>query len=98
METANTMYDSVRNADKMRVTGIAAFSIHKLKDVPLMVHGDPIDKHSPYALYKDLIKDCRKYDIPLSFSMKQNYEKFYNIVLVGEDALEFFRDVCEDVG
>ncbi len=72
------------------------FSIYKLKDVPLMVHGDPIDKHSPYALYKDLIKDCRKYEIPLSFSMKRNSEKFYNIVLVGEDALKFFKDVCGD--
>lgn len=64
--------------------------IQNIKNTPIMIHGDPLDKHSPYALYKDLIDDCHKYDIPLTLSFKRNSGQFYNIVLVGEEAFEFF--------
>lgn len=63
----------------------------RLKGTPLMIHGDPLDKHSPYTLYKDLIEDCRKYDIPLTLNLKRNTGPFYNIVLVGEEVFEFFK-------
>lgn len=71
-------------------------SIAKLKDVPMMIYGDPLDKHSPYQGYKDLIDDCHKYDIPLALTLKRNSGQFYNIVLVGEEMFEFFHRVCEE--
>ena len=64
--------------------------INKLKNVPMFIHGDPVDKHSPYSIYKDLIDDCKRYDIPLTLSFKLNSGKYYNVVLVGEEALDFF--------
>lgn len=66
-------------------------SISRLAGVPMMIHGDPIDVHSPYILYKDLVDDCRRYDIPLTLSLKRNSGKYYNVVLVGEEAFEFFK-------
>lgn len=65
--------------------------INKLKNVPMFIHGDPVDKHSPYSIYKDLIDDCKRYDIPLTLSFKLNSGKYYNVVLVGEEALDFFE-------
>ncbi len=65
--------------------------ISNITGIPVMIHGDPTDKHSPYILYQDLISDCRKHNIPLTLSVKRNSEKFYNVVLVGEEACEFFR-------
>lgn len=66
--------------------------LSRLKGTPMMIHGDPFDRHSPYVLYKDLIDDCRKYGIPLTLSMKRNTGPFYNIVLVGEEVFEFFKN------
>lgn len=66
-------------------------SIAKLHGIPMMIHGDPIDHHSPYGLYKDLVDDCHRHGIPLTFSLKRNSGKFYNVQLVGEEAFEFFR-------
>ena len=68
--------------------------IHRLRGIPMMIHGDPLDRHSPYTLYEDLINDCYKYDIPLSFSLKRNSGLFYNIVLVGNEAFSFFKKQC----
>ena len=65
--------------------------IQNLKHTPMLIHGDPTDTHSPYAIYKDLIDACEKYDIPLTVSLKRNSERFYNVVLVGEEAFDFFR-------
>ena len=65
-------------------------SIKNLKRTPMLIHGDPIDTHSPCSLYKDLIEDCQKRDIPLTLSIKRNSGQFYNVVLVGEEALDFF--------
>ena len=67
------------------------FFLQNLKSVPIFLHGDPIDRHSPYSIYKDLIDDCRKYDIPLTLSLKRNSGKYYNIVLAGEEAFSFFK-------
>ena len=68
--------------------------IYKLKGIPMMIHGDPLDEHSPYILYEDLINDCHKYDIPLSFSLKRNSGQFYNVILVGNEAFSFFKKQC----
>lgn len=67
-------------------------NINKLRHMPIMVHGDPTDTHSPLSLYKELIDDARKYKLPLHLSMKRNSGQFYNVVLVGEEAFDFFKD------
>lgn len=67
--------------------------IKKLKGKPLFIHYDPLDTHSPYKLFEKLIKDCNKYNIPLTVSVKRNSGKFYNVNLVGEEAMEFFSGI-----
>ncbi len=66
--------------------------IGRLKGVPMLIHGDPVDTHSPYGIYRDLVDDCRRYGIPLTLSMKRNSGRYYNVVLVGEEAFEFFNN------
>ena len=61
-----------------------------LAGTPIMLFADPYDKHTPYSVYSDLISDCKKFNIPLTFSQKINTELLYNAVLVGEEAFEFF--------
>lgn len=70
--------------------------IGKLKRTPIFIHGDPLDGHSPYYMYKDLIDDCHKYNIPLTLSFKRNSGKFYNVVLVGEEAIGYFNMLNTD--
>lgn len=65
--------------------------INRLSGIPMFIQGDPLDSHSPYTLYKDLIVDCQKYSIPLIFSLKRNSGQYYNVVLVGEEAFDFFK-------
>lgn len=76
---------SMRHAPKL---GMA-----KLAGVPMMICGDPTDRHSPISMYRNLIEDCEKYDIPLTLLLKRNAGKAYNVELVGEDALEFFSTI-----
>lgn len=57
----------------------------------MLIHGDPVDTHSPYGIYRDLVDDSRRYGIPLTLSMKRNSGRYYNVVLVGEEAFEFFK-------
>ena len=64
--------------------------IKELKHIHMFIHGDPIDSHSPYGFYKDLVGDCNRLNIPLTFSLKRNSGQYYNVVLVGEEALDFF--------
>ena len=61
-----------------------------LAGMPIMLFADPFDKHTPYQVYGDLINDCHKYNIPLTFSQKINTELLYNAVVVGEEAFDFF--------
>lgn len=65
--------------------------IKKLRHMPMFIHGDPVDGHSPCIIYKDLVDDCRKHNIPLTLSIKRNSGQYYNVELVGEDAFNFFR-------
>lgn len=64
--------------------------LERLKDIPIFVHGDPFDTHSPYSVYKDLVSDCHRKGLPLTLSIKRNSGRAYNVVLTGEEAMEFF--------
>lgn len=66
--------------------------LKNLKGTPIMVHYDPLDRHSPYEMFKNLISDCKKADVPLTISVKRNSGVYYNVVLTGEEAFEFFKD------
>lgn len=61
-----------------------------LRHMPVMIHYDPLDTHSPYEIFADLVTDCRKNHIPLTLSVKRNSGMFYNVILVGEEVMDFF--------
>lgn len=61
-----------------------------LAGMPIMIHADPFDKHTPYRVYADLVTDCKKYGIPLTYSLKRNTELLYNAVVAGKEAFDFF--------
>lgn len=65
-------------------------SIAKLKRVPILVVGDPVDGHSPVSMYKDLVTDARGNCLDLKLLLKRNSGRYYNVCLVGEDAFDFF--------
>lgn len=66
-------------------------NLRNLHDMPIMIHYDPLDEHSPYYQFKDLIKDCKKEGIPLTISVKRNSGELYNVTLAGEEAFEFYK-------
>lgn len=90
---AIALYAPAYQSSNQEATKALRHDIAKLKGMPLFIHGDPIDGHSPYRLYKDLVADCRKHRIPLTLSMKRNSGKFYNVTLVGEEAFGFFASM-----
>ena len=69
--------------------------IDNLRGIPLMIHYDPLDGHSPTGTLKKLIADCKKEDIPLTISVKRNSGELYNVLLVGEEAFNFFKDLSK---
>lgn len=75
-------------------TRTPAALLSRLHDVPIFIYGDPVDTHSPYRLYADLVKDCRKYGIPCRLKLRRNTGEVYpgyHRYVVGRDACEFFR-------
>lgn len=66
--------------------------LRNLRTIPILIHYDPLDSHSPYYQFKDLITDCRKEGVPLTVSAKRNSGELYNVTLAGEEALFFFKD------
>ena len=67
---------------------------HFVKDLchtPVMIHYDPLDTHSSQEQIADLIRDCEKHHVPLTVSVKRNSGIFYNVILVGEEAMGFFQ-------
>lgn len=66
--------------------------LHRLKGIPMFIHYDPLDGHSTQDAFADLISDCKRMGIPLTLSVKRNSGQFYNVVLVGEEALDFLKD------
>ena len=67
--------------------------ISKLKGMPLMIHYDPMDEHSTTDLFEELIADCKTNGIPLTLSVKRNSGQFYNVVIAGEEAFEYFNHI-----
>lgn len=65
-------------------------TIAKLKRVPILVVGDPVDGHSPVSMYKDLVTDARSNGLDLKILLKRNSGRYYNVCLVGEEAFDFF--------
>ena len=69
----------------------AKSKIDRLKEIPLMIHYDPLDEHSTPAQFEGLIEDCKRHNIPLSLSVKRNSGQFYNVVIAGCEAFDFFE-------
>ena len=67
--------------------------IGKLNGIPMFIHYDPLDEHSSYETFEDLVTDCKREGVPLTLSARRNSGQFYNVVLVGEEALNFFDEV-----
>lgn len=63
-----------------------------LHDIPILVHHDPIDRHSPPSFFQSLIRDAKKNRISVQMSSKLNSGLHYNVLLVGEEAFRFFED------
>ena len=69
--------------------------ISNLRNIPVLIHCDPADTHSPASMYIDLVKDCEKYNISYKLTMKRNSGlgfRGYHRLIVGSDACEFFGD------
>lgn len=62
-----------------------------LSNIPIILHYDPLDTHSPYSFFKDFIIDSKKMNIPLTISSKPLSGFNYNTFLVGEEAFSFFK-------
>ena len=77
-------------SDEQSKAHTARKEIAQLKGIPMMIHYDPLDEHSSYEQFRELIEDCKRNDIPLSISVKRNSGKFYNVVIAGKEAFEFF--------
>ena len=58
-----------------------------------MIHYDPMDEHSTTDQFEELIADCKTNGIPLTLSVKRNSGQFYNVVIAGEEAFEFFYHI-----
>lgn len=66
-----------------------------LRNVPLLIFGDPVDTHSPVSVYADLLKDCDRHHIPYRLALRRNSGQGYHgyhRLLVGREACDFFKD------
>ena len=61
--------------------------------MPIFVHGDPLDGHSPPIFYKDLINGMDKVGNPCKVSMENHSVELYNVTIVGEEALQYFKQI-----
>lgn len=69
--------------------------LNSIKNIPIAIHYDPLDTHSPYSFFKDLISDCKKNDIPLKVTSSDHSGLHYNVLLVGEETFSFFSKISE---
>jgi len=67
--------------------------IKRLRHTPIAVHYDPLDTHSPYKFYKQLIKDCKRQKVPLQVSHSNHSGLHYNVLLVGEEMFDFYKQL-----
>jgi hypothetical protein len=70
-------------------------NLKNIRKIPLALHYDPLDTHSPYSFFKDLISDCKKNDIPLKVTSSEHSGLHYNVLLVGEETFTFFKKTSE---
>ncbi len=64
--------------------------LQRLRHIPILLFGDPLDRHTPPERYADLIADCRRFGLPLTLQQKKYTELLYNAVVAGEEAFSFF--------
>ena len=85
-----------REEDNMSVYTACAPNtmIRNLRDMPTLIYGDPADTHSPTKFFADLVKDCEDNGVPFTLTLRRNAgqgQYGYHRLVVGRDALEFFR-------
>ncbi len=66
-------------------------NINNLREIPIMLHFDPLDSHTPYIELESLIDDCGKNKVNISLSSSTHSGLHYNVLLVGEEAFSFFQ-------
>lgn len=66
--------------------------LNNLSNTPIELHYDPTDTHSPYVYYKKLISDSKTNKIPIKVTSSLQSSLHYNVLLVGEETLSFFKD------
>lgn len=66
--------------------------LDSLQRLPALIHYDLADKHNPYSEFKDFIVQSNQRRLPLVTSNRKHSGLHYNVQLVGEEALEFFKD------
>ncbi|MCR5069120.1 MAG: hypothetical protein K6A78_04900 [Prevotella sp.] len=75
--------------------------IRNLRNMPMLIYGDPADTHSPTKDFADLVKDCEDNGVPFTLTLRRNtgqgYHGYHRLV-VGRDALEYFRDKTREKG
>lgn len=62
-----------------------------LSNLPLFIHYDKQDTHSPFVLFEKLLDDCNKKGMDLKVSSSALSGMFYNTFLVGEETFSFFK-------
>lgn len=67
-------------------------NISKLKNIPMFLHFDPLDTHNPYSEFQDFIAECNSRNLPLQVSSALHSGLHYNVQLVGEETLAFFKN------
>lgn len=66
-------------------------NLTSLITIPMAIHYDPLDIHSPYSFFEKLISDCEKNNIPLEVTSSKYSGLHYNVLLVGDEIFSFFK-------
>ncbi len=66
--------------------------IKNISNTPIYLQYDPYDDHIPVSAFKPLIKKNIKRTNDVNVSIKYHSGLFYNILLVGEEAFQFFEN------
>jgi hypothetical protein len=67
--------------------------LKQLSHTPMALHYDPLDTHSPYRLYEALVKDAKRQRLPLKVSHSDYSGLHFNVLLVGDEMFQFFKQV-----
>lgn len=67
--------------------------LKQLSHTPMVLHYDPLDTHSPYRLYEALINDAKRQRLPLQVSHSDYSGLHFNVLLVGDEMFQFFKQV-----